>query len=305
MSFHAYIAVVLISLQLIQSAVVLRIRLPNGSMQRFEIDDESETISGLREKLRGLGMISSEDVSFTLKDRTYSAIGTSSVSEGSESAGELETIGTLSIKSGDILSIIRPAAAKEAKENSSKEPSLTSEMDANGIPIPVKVPKKVVQKKKPTSIADLEKTRKELLKVTRQKTSGGRSVSMTSNAGRILNRIAETGGYALLMGKTIKSTPVKGAAKKGTSIAAIAKLENAVKEKVEVHAVCEIYQYTEHSSEHSPEHSSESSLNVLPDNLSDLPSVAAFLQIAESLGLSIVGCCVGMPKHLQGERNCF
>lgn len=280
---RAYVAVVVISaLQLAQSTVVLRVRLSSGAMQRFEIDEECETISGLRQKLRDQGAISTEDVSFTLKEQSYSALLPSI-------AVDLEDLAIikLGLKSGDILNIIKPAAAKDV--------IISSESDVSNVTSTPRVQSKKVQKKKPTSIADLEKKRKELLKVTRQKSSKGRSVSMTSSAGRILNRIAETGGYALLMGKIMMTKVEKNTSKKGTSIAAIAKLDSAIKERVEVHAVCEVYQYSTDPSEDS------SSKNSLPENLSDLPSVGMFLQIAKSLGLQIVGCCVGLPKGSQSK----
>ena len=36
-------------------------------------------------------------------------------------------------------------------------------------------------------------------------------------------------------------------------------------------------------------------------NLSDLPTVGVFLQIAKTLGLEIVGCCVGLPNTSSGK----
>ena len=279
---RAYAAVIVMTaLQLAQSTVVLRIRLSSGSMQRFEIDEESETVSGLRQKLRDSGVITTEDVSFTLKEQSYSAILPSNSLDSEDLA-----IKELGICSGDILSIVKPAAPKDSVK--------IPESDVDGVPSTPRIQVKKVQKKKPTSIADLEKKRKELLKITRQKSSNGRSVSMTSSAGRLLNKIAEQGGYALLMGRVVKMKIEKNKTKIGTSIAAIAKLESAVKEKVEVHAVCEIYQY-------SSEPAEGSSKNILPENLSDLPTVGVFLQIAKTLGLEIVGCCVGLPNTSSGK----
>ena len=269
--------IIILALHVAQSAVVLRIRLPNGSMQRFEVDDEKETISGLREKLQSQGLLAAEDTSFMLKETSYSALSTVPTDV------EEITIKNLGLRSGDILSIVRPVPAKEALDSSDAATSSAPRVQI-----------KKVTKKKPTSIADLEKKRKELLKITRQKTSGGRSISMTSSAGRILNKIAGTGGYALLMGKIIKTTPEKKAPKKGNSIAAIAKLENAVKEKVEVHAVCEIFQYSAAES---------SATNVPPENLSDLSTVEIYSQIAKSMGLQIVGCCVGLPPPASTGKN--
>ena len=261
------------------AAVTLRIRRSNGVMQRLEIDDEVETIASLRQKLSNEGIIQDDDATFTLKDQSYSAL---SVSASLDS--EQLSIRNLGVSSGDILSIVRTAAIKEKKSPS----DLDNASQVKGL----KLTKKSNQKK-PTSIADLEKKRKELLKVTRQKGSNGRTVSVTASAGRILNRMAEFGGYAMLLGRIVKAVPVKASAKSGNSIAAISKLENSIKETVEVVAVCEIFQYSDTCAEDS--YSSQP-----PVNLNDLPAVAVFTQIAEALGLSVVGCCVSMPKESQG-----
>lgn len=264
----------------IASAVVtLRIRRSSGVMQRLEVDDEIETIDSLRQKLRNEAIIVEDDSSFTLKDQSYSAL-TVSASLDCEQL----SIKRLGVSSGDILSIMRPAAIKETKSASDSSP------ESKGS----KISKKSNQKK-PTSIADLEKKRKELLKITRQKGSNGRAVLMTASAGRILDRMANSGGYAMLLGRTVKTAaPSKASAKRGNSIAAISKLENSEKETVEIVAVCEIFQYGDSSAE-------DSSSCQPPANLSDLSAVAVFTQIAKALGLSVVGCCVSMPNGLQGS----
>lgn len=262
------------------ATVTLRIRLSSGVMQRLEVDEEIETIDSLRQRLRNEGIISEDDSSFTLKDQSYSAI---SVSASLDS--EQLSIGKLGISSGDILSIVRPAAMKEKQLSSDPD----SASQAKG--------QKIIRKsnqKKPTSIADLEKKRKELLKITRQKGTNGRAVSMTASAGRILERMANSGGYAMLLGRTVKATPIKASSKRGNSIAAISKLEKSEKETVEISAVCEIFLFSDPNLE-------ESYSSQPPVNLNDLPAVAVFTQIAKALGLSVVGCCVSMPKDLQGK----
>jgi hypothetical protein len=260
------------------AAVTLRIRLSNGLTQRLEIEDEIETIDSLRQRLRKEGIILEDDSSFTLKDQSYSAL---SVSTSLDS--EQLSIRKLGISSGDILSIIRPAAFKEKQ--------LASDPDRVPQGKGQMMSRKSSQKKL-TSIADLEKKRKELLKITRQKGTNGRAVSITASAGRILDRMANSGGYAMLLGRTVKVAPIKASAKKGNSIAAISKLENSERETIEILAVCEIFQYSDPSAKGF--YSSQP-----PVNLNDLPAVAVFTQIAKALGISVVGCCVSMPKDLQ------
>lgn len=163
-----------------------------------------------------------------------------------------------------------------------------------------KVPQNTVPRKsqkKPTSIADLEKRRRELLKITRQKSTHGSAVKMTSSAGRILQRMANVGGCAILMGRVVKTVPTKTTARKGTSIAEIAKSESATKTVTEVLAVCEIFQYFD-SEEGTVTNKGQ------PQNLCDLPAVAVFIELAKALGLGVVGCCIGMPNHLQGYYLC-
>jgi hypothetical protein len=260
------------------AAVTLRIRLSSGLMQRLEIEDEVETIESLRERLRNDGIILEDDSSFTLKDQSYSAL---SVSASVDS--EQLSMRKLGVSSGDILSITRPALMKEKH--------LASDLDSAPQVKGQKMSRKSNQKK-PTSIADLEKKRKELLKITRQKGTNGRAVSMTASAGRILERMANSGGYAMLLGRTVKAAPIKASSKSGNSIAAMSKLENSEKETIEVLAVCEIFQFSDPYVEDS--YSSQP-----PVNLSDLPAVAVFTQIAKALGMSVVGCCVSMPKDVQ------
>ena len=163
-----------------------------------------------------------------------------------------------------------------------------------------KIPQNTVPRKnqkKPTSIADLEKRRRELLKITRQKSTHGSTVKMTSSAGRILQRMANVGGCAILMGRVVKTAPTKTAVRKGTSIAEIAKSESVTRTATEVLAVCEIFQYSD---------SEEGAVTnkVQPQNLCDLPAVAVFIELAKALGLGVVGCCIGMPNHLQGYCSC-
>ena len=262
------------------TSVVIRIRLSTGMIQRLDIDDDTETISSLRARLRESGVISAEDVSFTLKERSYPAVSVSSDSEN-----ENVLIKALGISPGEMLSIVKPVIVKE------RRPAAVFDSNSDN-PLANKSTIKKTNKKKPSSIADLEQKRKELLKITRQKGSNGRSVSMTSSAGRILHRMADTGGFAVLFGRAMKPVVAKTAVKKGNSIAAIAKLEAAVKENVEILGVGEIYQFSESSF--------DGSISNPPENLGGLPAVAIFMQIAKSLGLSVVGCCIAMPKGAQG-----
>lgn len=267
--------VILLSILLIgQTAVILRVRLPNGSLQRLEVDEEKDSVSDLRKRLISEGILADDDISFVLKDQTYSA---KSVSDSIDD--EKIMIKNLGISSGEILSINRLISSLKVSKPVVKSSKTVSK----------------VTKKNPSSIADLEKKRKEMIKIIRQKGSNNRLVSMTSSAGRILNRLAENGGYAILLGKNVQIIPEKNT-KKGNSISAITKSDNAVKEKIEIHAVCEIHQFLSNG---------ENNGISIPENLSDIPAVASYIEIARSLGLSIVGCCVGSPEQQKGIKRVF
>ena len=117
---------------------------------------------------------------------------------------------------------------------------------------------------------------------------------MTSSAGRILKRLAAQGGHALLLGKIVKKDGDKsisgsgggvsggGGGKKLISIASMTKSEQAVKESVEIYAVCEV------------DSSSSSSSSGGSDD-SQTSSIERVCELAQSLGLSVVGCGLGTP----------
>lgn len=260
------LAVTLHLLHRVDAKLTLRIRLASGVIQRFEVDDEDGiTVADLRSKLRSSGVLTETDVSFTVNDKTYTC------NDGG--VGEDMTMKQLGVSNGDILNVIGPAADDTTTSGTS---ATSSASGSSG----VKSASKFMQrKKKPTSIADLEKWRKELIKITRQKSTGGRSVSMTPSAGRILKRLASGHGHALLVGKVVskggKKSSSSGSGRKSVSIAAMAKAEQASKESVEVYAVCEVGN---------------------GEDLSTLPGVGEVCALASSLGLDVVGCCIGGIK---------
>jgi len=173
-----------ICIYVVEASIILRIRLSNGTMQRLEVDENKDSIISLREKLRNLGAISTDDVYFVLKENKYDLLSDTNTNDN--------TLTSLGLKNGDIVSIT--AAPITNNSDSIKK-------GKDGIRSTSVFDKK---NKKITSIADLEKRRQEMIKVTRQKSSNTRSVAMTSVAGRILNRLASTGGCALLIGKTVQ-----------------------------------------------------------------------------------------------------
>jgi hypothetical protein len=127
-----------------------------------------------------------------------------------------------------------------------------------------------------------------MVKVTRQKTPGNRTISITPSAGRILKRLSE-GGYALLLGRTVTS---KASAKAKPTIQKISSSKTGPSEAIEIHAVCELL----HCPYTDPRGSTDTAVPSIPEDLSSLAVVPQICEIAKSLGLTIVGCGVGTPQ---------
>ena len=129
---------------------------------------------------------------------------------------------------------------------------------------------------------------------------------MTASAGRILKRLATKGGHALLLGKIVKKEVAKigsgggasagGGGKKAISIASMMKSEQATKESVEIYAVCEIDSDSNSSSGSSNSDSSSGGSGGSDNNQAS--SIDKVCELAQSLGLSVVGCGLGTPPVL-------
>ena len=106
----------------LDAKLTLRVRLASGAIQRIEVEDENEvTVAGLRQRLKNAGALTDTDVSFVLKDKTYSG---TTVGTGT-GTGEDVTMHTLGIVNGEMLNIVGAPIATTTKDTCVKPASDT------------------------------------------------------------------------------------------------------------------------------------------------------------------------------------
>ena len=147
------------------------------------------------------------------------------------------------------------------------------------------------------SNVDIDKRRRELTKITRQKSTGKRYVSVTTSGSRILKRLSSTGGHAILIGRVMRQVDtdeVKRARERAKALSRINrgqdqlnidKIDNddECSECLEVHALYELPK---------------------KEDLSTIKSIAILQHIAQSMGLSIVGVAVALnPEDTEDDSN--
>lgn len=109
-----------------------------------------------------------------------------------------------------------------------------------------------------------------------------------------------------IIGKRVKIGPKKENKKlqKIRTIQSLQDDENKEKETIEIYSVVEIYQHT--SNINNRDNNDDINIinnnnniitNTPPENLMSLPVVAIVGRIAQSLGLSVVGCCIGSSLY--------
>ena len=106
----------------LDAKLTLRVRLASGAIQRIEVEDENEvTVAGLRQRLKSAGALSDTDVSFVLKDKTYSGttVGTA------PTPGEDVTMQALGIVNGELLNIVGAPIATTTTDTCAKPTSGT------------------------------------------------------------------------------------------------------------------------------------------------------------------------------------
>ena len=102
----------------LDAKLTLRVRLASGAIQRIEVEDENEvTVAGLRQRLKNAGALTDTDVSFVLKEKTYSG---ATVGTGT---GEDVTMQALGIVNGEILNIVGAPTATTITDTCAKPAS--------------------------------------------------------------------------------------------------------------------------------------------------------------------------------------
>lgn len=246
-------------------------------------------------------MISS-NCSFVVGNVSYSSI----------SANNIDSDSTyFSATSGEIVNIVEsPTWNHEETKMSATLPSNTTMTSSTKSERKTRADKVATStsKVRQQSIADIDKRRKELVKITRQKYNGQRSVGLTLNGGRILKRLTDSkkGGVALLLGSVESVQPgqvtyaTSGSVNAAMTVEKMKQLQKQAQKKAskrgdlasectEIYAVCEICEL--------PTFQPSSPL------LSTLPTVSHVCNMAKSLGLQIVGCAVSTGSAVEDSKK--
>ena len=261
------------------ASMTLRVRLPSGVVQRLSIDDEqgAETIATLRDRIVGhysLAPDSNSTISIKNVDYVWS--------DSSKNATRLSDLG---MAAGEMIDVVAAAPAQggaiSAGGRLPKKPkSAAAEAGAA-------TPKKVA------SLAELQRLRKEMIKVTRQRSTGKRAVAVSPSVAGMLKRVS-TGGVALLIGRSLVEPALKqgnaGGGKTRVMSGGDGKNEER-RECIEVHVACELFH-----GKVFPEDL------VVSDVLGGLVSTSTVANIAKKLGLSVVGCAIGYPCANEKEK---
>ena len=266
--------------------MTIRVRLPSGQLQRVLIEDEEgETIAMLRTRIQTQGLIPGNST-LSIKDVMYDC---------TDAEGRNVTrLATLDMSPGEIVHVVdlAPKGLRQAKkevadaEASSPPHALPSSAPAEptSSAISTSPTARTSKKKVTTSISEIQRLKKEMVKVARQKTSGLRVVAVSPSVAGVLRRVA-SGGLALLLGRSMEENEgPRGMAGKTRAMSSEGGAKE-VRECIEVHAACEVFRGL-----------------ALPDDISRaaLVSLSLVAEIARRLGLDVVGCAIGLAPSAEG-----
>lgn len=285
--------VALLLLSAVYSSFILRIRTVDGLIHRLDVDEETKTIKQCYRKLIEAGKIT-EDAKLKIKDMEYEA--------SSET-----TLTSLSLANGEIITVVDSISKATVSSNSNK--TISKDVNTTSIKQSFKTGmKKVVSsaskptKKKIVSIASMSAQKQSLEKITRQKSSTvSQSVIVMPSTERIFARIA-TGGVALLLGRTLQYKPTFKSKKSASSASASSAPESATTER-NLTVVYSAYELLR--SEDKVDTAGglpHDAVSYAVDIGGQKSRVADVRALAQSMGLQIVGCCIGHP-HAQNSST--
>lgn len=276
---------VLVCLLLLYSCVhgvLIRVRLGDGTLRRVDMDGQEVTSQEkLRSFLQQQGIIDSTSTSkLKVKDSILD------ITESHESIEE----GVFIWKPGEIVEVIEDVATKSENDNISTEASsTTSTKEVSGersgststmTRMPGTSGIRRGKTKGGMSVADMKKRREDMLKLKTQKVPKNRIVNIVPSAARILNRLGTNGGIAILCGNYVKTG---GKEKKSGNTASISSVNTKNKHADTVIQVNVAFEVTT-----GYESAENNDLVALASN-----DVKKALTIVDSLGLTVVGCCIG------------
>ena len=150
------------------NGIVLRLRMPTGALKRIDVGEDEAIIDRLKED----GILSST-ASLSVEGRIF---------------GDRDTAASLSLKAGDIISVLDDAMKRKKSSSSPDKPKSSSSSSSSR-----RGASKALNGdagNKMMSNVDIDKRRRELTKITRQKSTGKRYVSVTTSGSRILKRLS-------------------------------------------------------------------------------------------------------------------
>lgn len=240
----------------------VRLRLESGVVQRLGVN-ATESVATLTERIAAL--IDSADLQLTIQGQTY---------EIDELRQNLTRVGDTSIKNGDFVLITSPNDKQSSNEASDSAVSSST--------IPKKsMPKKFSARKQVASVEDIRKRKEGMEKIKRQLVNSSHGVEISPSVARIVHRVTEKGGMALLLGRndtTNSAEPRKRSINRS-------KHTKACESTVHVVAAVEVH----------------SGSFGFPSDLRNLATTRSAVELAHLLHLQVVGACVGAPNELATE----
>lgn len=285
------IAISLLSIAL--SSFILRVRTMDGQIYRFDVDEEIKTIKQCRNKLIEIGKISESSI-LKIKDNEFN--------ESSE-----ESLDSLSLTNGEIVTVVDMQPQKQTSNQSTSNKTtgeVTIDKSVSKKKLPATTSTSVSMKKKVVSIASMTAQKQSLEKIIRQKSSTiAQSVIVMPSTERIFNRIA-TGGVALLLGRTLQYKPTFKTKKSSVPSTTTASTSSTSDRSIERNLTV-IYAAYELICSADENNNSDAISSKITDY--DSVTFAAAIErqkdrisevraIAASMGLQIVGCCIGHPS---------
>lgn len=259
----------------------LRIRLSTGELIRLDLDDDTQTINQIYQKL----LTKSEMAQLS----SVSKIETSKL----EIKGKIfqlssdENIFSLGVRNGEIINILQE---KSFNKTSLKSNITTSEKKLVS----------TVHKKKIVSMASIQARKLSLEKITRQKSTKSHSVFVnpSSSIERIMSRMTEHGGLAILLGKTETQVQKAKTISTKTSISSISSNSTASRNVTSIEAICEVFLQNPIPNGSDRNLQSQSFINQVTSSES-VTMIEKVQMFAENLGLDVVGFCVHIRSSSQ------
>lgn len=165
------------------NSITLRVRLPSGQLQRLEVDDEA-TLRDCQEKLRLSGYLP-EGSGVIFRSETIDFV----------DQADLGIVQHFKALNGEILSIIQPNTTTSLNNITSLSTKTTN----------FTASKSITQRRMSgtAGLEDIKKWRSNLIKITRQTTSGNLSVGVSNTTARIIKRLLNPGGLCILVGNKV------------------------------------------------------------------------------------------------------